>query len=170
MAWRRAWQPTRYSCLEDLLDRGARWTTSIGPQSRTRLKWLSAHTHTHTHTPLEVSLKELPWPSQRSMCHHQLETVLEPPMPGVSDSGTLAWGPRGACEEVPWCCCCWRGDFFENCGSNTLPACSVTLWTVARQAPASMGFSRREYWSGLPFPPPSALPTIAPVPRMMPNT
>ena len=25
-------------------------------------------------------------------------------------------------------------------------------WTVARQAPLSMGFSRREYWSGLPFP------------------
>ena len=30
----------------------------------------------------------------------------------------------------------------------------VTLWTVARQAPLSMGFSRREYWSGLPFPSP----------------
>ena len=30
----------------------------------------------------------------------------------------------------------------------------VTLWTVARQAPLSMGFSRQEYWSGLPFPPP----------------
>ena len=28
----------------------------------------------------------------------------------------------------------------------------VTLWTVARQAPLSMGFSRQEYWSGLPFP------------------
>ena len=28
----------------------------------------------------------------------------------------------------------------------------VTLWTVARQAPLSMGFSREEYWSGLPFP------------------
>ena len=27
----------------------------------------------------------------------------------------------------------------------------VTLWTVARQAPLSMGFSRQEYWSGLPF-------------------
>ena len=26
-----------------------------------------------------------------------------------------------------------------------------TLWTVARQAPLSMGFSRQEYWSGLPF-------------------
>ena len=30
----------------------------------------------------------------------------------------------------------------------------VTLRTVARQAPLSMGFSRREYWSGLPCPPP----------------
>ena len=29
----------------------------------------------------------------------------------------------------------------------------VTLWTVACQAPLSMGFSRQEYWSGLPFPP-----------------
>ena len=30
----------------------------------------------------------------------------------------------------------------------------ATLWTVAYQAPLSMGFSRQEYWSGLPFPPP----------------
>ena len=29
----------------------------------------------------------------------------------------------------------------------------VTPWTVARQAPLSMGFLRQEYWSGLPFPP-----------------
>ena len=29
----------------------------------------------------------------------------------------------------------------------------VTPWTVARQAPLSMGFSRQEYWSGLPCPP-----------------
>jgi len=27
-----------------------------------------------------------------------------------------------------------------------------TLWTVAHQAPLSMGFSRQEYWSGLPLP------------------
>ena len=30
----------------------------------------------------------------------------------------------------------------------------VTLWTVATQAPLSMGFSRQEYWCGLPFPSP----------------
>ena len=34
----------------------------------------------------------------------------------------------------------------------------MTLWTVARQAPLSMGFSRQEYWNGLPFPPPGDLP------------
>ena len=33
----------------------------------------------------------------------------------------------------------------------------VTLWTVDRQAPLSMGFSRQEYWSGLPCPPPGDL-------------
>ena len=34
---------------------------------------------------------------------------------------------------------------------------SATPWTVARQAPLSMGFSRQEYWSGLPFPSPGDL-------------
>ena len=49
-----------------------------------------------------------------------------------------------------------------------LPACmhacsavsnSVTPWTVACQAPLSMGFSRQEYWSGLPFPSPGYFPS-----------
>ena len=34
----------------------------------------------------------------------------------------------------------------------------ATPWTVARQAPLSTGFSRQEYWSRLPFPPPGDLP------------
>ena len=34
----------------------------------------------------------------------------------------------------------------------------LTPWTVALQAPLSMGFSRQEYWSGLPSPPPGDLP------------
>jgi len=34
----------------------------------------------------------------------------------------------------------------------------VTPWTVAYQAPPSMGFSRQEYWSGVPFPSPGDLP------------
>ena len=34
----------------------------------------------------------------------------------------------------------------------------ATPWTVACQAPLSVGFSRQEYWSGLPFPSPGDLP------------
>ena len=35
---------------------------------------------------------------------------------------------------------------------------SVTVWTLAHQAPLSMEFSRQEYWRGLPFPSPGDLP------------
>ena len=44
---------------------------------------------------------------------------------------------------------------------------SVTPWTVAHQAPLSMGFSRQEYCSGLPFPSPGDLPTLGPNPRLL---
>ena len=46
----------------------------------------------------------------------------------------------------------------------------VTLWTIAHQAPLSMGFSRQEYWSGLPCPPPGHLPDpgIKPISLMSP--
>ena len=45
-----------------------------------------------------------------------------------------------------------------------------TPWTVACQAPLSMGFSRQEYWSGLPCPLPGDLPSpgIEPVSLMSP--
>ena len=41
--------------------------------------------------------------------------------------------------------------------AKVLPSC-LTLWTVALQAPLSMGFSRQEYWNELPFPPPGDRP------------
>ena len=34
----------------------------------------------------------------------------------------------------------------------------ATPWTIAHQAPLSMGFSKQEYWSGFPCPPPGDLP------------
>ena len=42
-----------------------------------------------------------------------------------------------------------------------------TLWTIAPQAPLSMGFSRQEYWSGLPCPPPGELPNPGINPRLL---
>ena len=53
----------------------------------------------------------------------------------------------GTCACVHACvlCCSGISDF-------------ATPWTVARQAPLSMEFSRQEFWSGLPFPSPGDLP------------
>ena len=44
-----------------------------------------------------------------------------------------------------------------HCAQSRLTLCDPG--TVACQAPLSMGFSRQEYWSGLPFPSPGDLPT-----------
>ena len=54
--------------------------------------------------------------------------------------------------------------------SHSVMSDSVTLWTVAHQAPLPMEFSRQEYWSGLPVPPPGDLPNpgIEPVSLMSP--
>ena len=41
---------------------------------------------------------------------------------------------------------------------------SATQWTIARQAPLSMGLSRQEYWSELPCPSPGDLPQVSCVP------
>ena len=59
--------------------------------------------------------------------------------------GKLYSPALNACEFVCVCVC-------------VLVQLFVTPWTVACQTPLSMGFSRQEYWSGLPFPSPGHLP------------
>ena len=43
----------------------------------------------------------------------------------------------------------------------------ATVWSAAYQAPLSMGFSRQEYWSGLPFLPPGDLPNPGTEPKSL---
>ena len=59
------------------------------------------------------------------------------------------------------------GSWAAGGGAGCLQSCVYVLsrvqlfgtpWTIARQAPLSMGFPRQEYWTGLPFPPPGDLP------------
>ena len=60
--------------------------------------------------------------------------------------------PPGKPAVVISRCMCVHAQLLQPC---------LTLWdpvTVAHQAPLSMGFSRQEYWSGLPCPPPGDLP------------
>jgi len=59
---------------------------------------------------------------------------------------------------------------FPGCMGTSVMSNTVTLWTIACQAPLSRGFSRQEYWSRLPFPSPGNLPDqgIEPVSLMSP--
>ena len=62
----------------------------------------------------------------------------------------------------------------QHCKATICCRCLVTKlcltlwtpWTVAHQAPLSLGFPRQEYWSGLPFPSPGDLPH----PRLEPKS
>ena len=47
-----------------------------------------------------------------------------------------------------------RGNIVSVSESRSVVADSATSWTVTRQAPLSLQFSRQEFWSGLPFPSP----------------
>ena len=47
-----------------------------------------------------------------------------------------------------------------HCLVNVMSDSFANPWTAAYQAPHSMGFSREEYWSGLPFPSPGILPNL----------
>ena len=82
-------------------------------------------------------------------------------------SAPMAWPPcvlRGP-ERCPLMSCLQirgRGSqgwlLLAGVPSRSVVSDSVTPWTVARQAPLYMGFSRQEYWNGLPCPPPGDLP------------
>ena len=66
-----------------------------------------------------------------------------------------------------------NGRVFHALGCACMLSCFsciwlfATLWTVTCQAPLSLGFSRQEYWSGLPYPPPGDLPNPGIEPRSL---
>ena len=67
------------------------------------------------------------------------------------------------CHTAPFCFPCLNLQLLYHCElkwSEVAQSCPALCdpWTVAHQAPPSMGFSRQECWSGLPFPSPGDLP------------
>ena len=60
---------------------------------------------------------------------------------------------------------CWWEEKGSEVKSLSRVRLFATPWTVAYQVPPSMGFSRQEYWSGLPFPSPGDLPNPGTEPR-----
>ena len=53
-----------------------------------------------------------------------------------------------------------RSELFCCCVGAQSCLTLATSWIVASHAPLSMGFSRQEYWNGLPFPPLGDLPNL----------
>ena len=68
------------------------------------------------------------------------------PIPGILQARTLEWVTISFSNAWKW---------KVNVKSLSHVWLLATLWTAAYQAPPSIGFSRQEYWSGLPLPSPS---------------
>ena len=89
----------------------------------------------------------------------------------VINMGYLGWLRESKSKEHPmciWSYMCIQIIHVLSRFSGVQPF--MRLWTAACQAPLSMGFSRQEYWSRLPCPPPEDLPEpgMKPTSRMSP--
>ena len=78
------------------------------------------------------------------------------PVPGILQGRTLEWVAISFSNEWKW---------KVKVKSLSRVWLLATAWTAAHQAPPSMGFSRQEYWSGVPLPSPSTYSSIQHFPR-----
>ena len=90
------------------------------------------------------------------------------PIPGILQARTLEW------VAISFSNACMHSKLLQSClwisyvkWSEVAQSCPTLCdpWAVAHQAPPSMGFSRQEYWSGLPLPSPGDLPDPGIEPR-----
>ena len=156
--------PLQYSCLENPRDGGAWWAAVSGvTQSRTLLKRLSSSS----------SLLSIPQTfcfSVNKSCVFltcspsfplRFKMKLGGSLPGLSvsckDRLLTSLSVHQRYQELKKRVAWWEWNPRVCVFSHV--RLFVTLWTVACQAPLSMGLSRQEYWSGLPFPPPGGLPS-----------
>ena len=83
-------------------------------------------------------------------------SILAWEIPQRSLAGYSPWGPTESNTTERTHIYIWYRE--KKVKSLSRVRLFATPWTVAHQAPPSMGFSRQEYWSGLPFPSPRGLP------------
>ena len=125
--------------------------------------WTAAH-----QAPLSMgfSMQEywsgLPFPSPRNslpaaaaakllqscptLCHPIDGSLPGSPVPGILQARTLEWVAISFSKAWKW---------KVKVKSLSRAGLLATPWTAAYQAPPSMGFSRQEYWSGVPLPSPT---------------
>ena len=105
----------------------------------TELNW----TVIHTHTMWYCYTKSLQlWPT---LCDHIDGSPPGSPVPGILQARTLEWVAISFSNAWEW---------KVKVKSLSRVRLLATPWTASYQAPSSMGFSRQEYWSGVPLPSP----------------
>ena len=152
--------PLQCSCLENPRDGGAWWAAVHGvAQSRTWLKQLSSSNAIilgHEIDTMQVKqLEERPsvyeiaaaksLQSCPTLCNLIDGSPPGSPVPGILQARTLEWVAISFSNAQKW---------KVKVKSLSLIWLFATPWTAANQAPPSMGFSRQEYWSGVPLPSP----------------
>ena len=141
------------------------WTKKVGlqPQMRALLPETapnpSAHLPSHIHL-VTIILPCLYKSDYSALLRSELYSTVDPPTTAVNCTCPLICGYLSTVNltvlqsMVGWILRC-RGPLDMNSMlSYSIASNSVTRWTVTLQGPLSMGFSRQEYWSGLPFSPP----------------
>ena len=132
------------------------WCSHYEEQYRSSLKKLNTELLSNPAIPLlGIHPEKLTALIQTGTCtpvftvalHTIAKTQKQPQGPSTDEGIKKTW--------VVWGCVCVCVCVHPNFSHVQL---FVMLWTVAHQAPLSMGFSRQEYWSGLPCPPPGDLP------------
>ena len=111
----------------------------------------TTHTHKHTHSPefkgqkLAAAAAAKSLQSCPTLCNPRDGSPPGSPIPGILQARTLEWAAISFSSASKWkvkvklLSCVWL---------------LATPWTAAHQALPSMGFSRQEYWSGVPLPSP----------------
>ena len=134
--------PLQYSCLEKPMDWEA-WRATVHrvSKSQTQLKQLSMHTHTTAAAAAAAAAKALQ--SCPTLCDPRDGSPPGSPVPGILQARTLEWVAISFSNARNW---------KVKVKSLSRVRLLATPWTGAHQAPLSMGFSRQEYWSGVPLP------------------
>ena len=155
--------PLQYSCLENPMGEGAWWAAVHGvTKSRTRLSDFTFTFHFHA---LEKETT-----THSSVLAWRIPETGEPG--GLPSMGSHRvrhdWSDLAAAAAA-WHLGIILWVFLENLFvcfvSQSCPTLPDPLNYIACQAPTSMGFSRQEYWSELPFPSPGDLPDLGIEPR-----
>ena len=175
MYWRRKWQPTPCSCLENPRDGGAWWAAVYGlAQSWTRLKWLSSSSSSRAYEAHSLIINDRKGAGSFLLTEGVLLRKTYQRLHGcrgiVAWKGRQGFGNKALCSLPRSSYHHWTVRLSQSYLLNSrivlVLSCFsgvwlfATLWAVACQAPLPMGFSRQEYCSGLPFPSPGNLPDL----------